>query len=52
LTHPGNRLSGLGPTYDRRNGLEDTWRAYLDGRGTRDDGLAARLARAGVKSAQ
>jgi hypothetical protein len=40
---PANRL---------KQPLEDVWRPYLDGRGTRDEALAALLARVGVKSAQ
>jgi hypothetical protein len=47
------RLSGAQRTADRLKGpLEETWRPYLDGRGTRDEALAALLARVGVKSAQ
>jgi len=47
------RLSGAERTADRLTGpLEETWRPYLDGRGTRDEALAALLARVGVKSAQ
>jgi hypothetical protein len=46
-------LSGARQPADRLKGpLEDTWRPYLNGRGTRDEALAALLARAGVKSAQ
>jgi len=40
---PANRL---------KQPLEDIWRPYLDGRGTRDEALAALLARVGVKGAQ
>jgi hypothetical protein len=47
------QLSGARQSANRlKQPLEDTWRPYLDGRGTRDEALAALLARVGVKSAQ
>ncbi len=47
------QLSGARRPAERLKGpLEDTWRPYLNGRGTRDEALAALLARVGVKSAQ
>jgi hypothetical protein len=47
------RLSGARQPANRlKQPLEDTWRPYLDGRGTRDEALAALLARVGVKGAQ
>ena len=47
------QLSGARLSANRlKQPLEDTWRPYLDGRGTRDEALAALLARVGVKSAQ
>ena len=46
-------LSGARQPADRLKGpLEDTWRPYLNGRGTRDEAFSALLARVGVKSAQ
>jgi hypothetical protein len=47
------QLSGARQPASRlKQPIEDTWRPYLDGRGTRDEALAALLARVGVKSAQ
>lgn len=47
------QLSGARRPAERLKGpLEETWRPYLNGGGTRDQALAALLARVGVKSAQ
>jgi hypothetical protein len=46
------RLSGAQQPAERLKGpLEDTWRPYLNGRGTRDEALAALLGRVGIAAA-
>jgi hypothetical protein len=46
------RLSGAQRPAERLKGpLEETWRPYLNGRGTRDEALAALLGRVGIAAA-
>ena len=46
------RLSGARRPAERLKGpLEETWRPYLNGRGTRDEALAALLGRVGIAAA-
>ena len=50
--HLAFQLSGARQPAQRLKGpLEETWRPYLNGRGTRDEALAALLGRVGIAAA-